>query len=54
MTDLAHDLGEAEIVKLARNSFDASLLDEAAKARLFGELEIAVTSLDRAADGSKP
>ena len=47
-------LSEAEIVKLARNSFDASLLDEAAKARLLGELEIAVTSLERSADGSKP
>ena len=47
-------LGEADVVKLARNSFDASLLDEAAKARLLGELEIAVTSLERSADGSKP
>ena len=47
-------LGEADVVKLARNSFDASLLDEAAKARLLGELEIAVTSLERPADGSKP
>ena len=47
-------LVEADVVRLARNSFDASLLDEAAKARLLGELEIAVTSLERSADGSKP
>ncbi|MCE2460916.1 MAG: adenosine deaminase [Pseudomonadales bacterium] len=47
-------LGEGDIVKLARNSFDASLLDEVDKARLFGELAVAVTSLERSDDGSNP
>ncbi len=42
----ALDLGKADIVKLARNSFDASLLDEADKARLKRELAAAVTSLE--------
>lgn len=47
-------LGEGDIVKLARNSFDASLLDEVDKARLLGELAVAVTSLERSDDGSNP
>ena len=37
-------LGEADVVKLARNSFKASLLDEVDKARLSGELAVAATS----------
>ncbi|MDE0662072.1 MAG: adenosine deaminase [Gammaproteobacteria bacterium] len=46
-------LGEADIVKLARNSIDASLLDEADRTRLLGELAAAATSLERS-EGSKP
>ena len=46
-------LGEADVVKLARNSFEASLLDEADRTRLSGELTAALTSLERS-DGSKP
>jgi len=46
-------LGETEIVKLARNSFDASLLDDADRTRLLGELAAAATSLERS-EGSKP
>ena len=47
-------LGEADIVKLARNSIDASLLDEADRTRLAGDLAAALTSLQRFDSGSKP
>ena len=46
----ATGLGEGDIVKLVRNSIDASLLDDAAKARLFGELTDALKSLGKAVD----
>ena len=45
-------LGEADIVKLARNSIDASLLKEADRTRLLGELAAAVTSLKRSEGGN--
>ena len=35
-------LGEGDLVRLARNSFEASLLDEADKARLLDELATVV------------
>lgn len=47
-------LGEADIAKLARNSIEASLIDEVDKVRLLGELAVAVTSLERSDDGSNP
>ena len=47
-------LGEADIVKLARNSIEAALIDEVDKARLLGELAVAATSLERSDDGSTP
>ena len=47
-------LGEADIAKLARNSIEASLIDEVDKARLLGELAVAATSLERSDDGSNP
>ena len=49
----ALSLGEPQIVELARNSIDASLLDEADKARLTGELEV-VASLEHLQQGSDP
>ncbi|MCY3621053.1 MAG: adenosine deaminase [Gammaproteobacteria bacterium] len=47
-------LGRTDVVQLARNSFDASLLDDADKARLVGELSVAVSSLERSEDWGDP
>ena len=47
-------LDEADIAKLARNSIEASLIDEADKARLLGELTVAAASHERSDDGSNP
>lgn len=47
-------LGEADIAKLARNSIEASLIDDADKARLLGELTVAAASHERSEHGSSP
>ena len=47
-------LDEADIAKLARNSIEASLIDNADKARLLGELTVAAASHERSDDGSNP
>ena len=47
-------LDEADIAKLARNSIEASLIDDADKARLLGELTVAAAAHERSDDGSNP
>ena len=47
-------LGEEDVVKLARYSFEASLIDEVDKGRLLDELATTVTSHERPDDGSNP
>lgn len=47
-------LSEADVVKLARNSFEASLIDEVDKGRLLDELATAAKWHERPNDGSNP